>query len=161
MNLKLPFACAVLVFTASASGAPLDKLAWLQGCWMTAGAEKGTVEQWTSAEGDSMLGISRTVKGGKTVAFEFMQIREASPGQLTFIAQPAGRPPTSFPLTRQDGAGVVFENPGHDFPQRVIYRPDGPNALFARIEGMSKGKIKGIDFPMQRVSCETTATGKQ
>ncbi len=154
MNLKVPLACALLFVTATAGASPFDKLAWMQGCWMATGGEAGTVEQWTSADGGSMFGMSRTVKGGKTADFEFMQIREVTPGQLAFIAQPSGRAPTSFALARQDVSGFVFENTGHDFPQRVIYRADGPNALFARIEGLSKGKIKGIDFPMQRISCD-------
>ncbi len=157
MKLTLPLACALLFISAGAVASPFDKLGWMQGCWMATGGEKGTVEQWTSAEGDSMFGMSRTVKGGKTADFEFMQIREVTPGKLTFIAQPSGSAPTSFALARQDGAAFIFENTGHDFPQRVIYRQDGANGLFARIEGLSKGKIKGIDFPMQRVSCDAAA----
>ncbi len=152
--MKLTLACAMLALATSASANPFDKLGWMQGCWKAAGADDGTVEQWTSAAGGAMLGMSRTVKGGKMVEFEFMQIREVAPGQLAFMAQPSGKSPTTFPLARQDGGAFVFENAGHDFPQRVIYRQDGDKGLMARIEGMSKGKIKGIDFPMQRVSCE-------
>ncbi len=149
------FACALLLIVSSAATAsPLDKLGWMQGCWLVVGAEPGSVEQWTSAQGGSLLGMSRTVKAGKTIEFEFMQIREMTPGQLAFIAQPSGKPPTTFPLLKQDGNAVVFENKGHDFPQRVMYRPDGAQAMLARIEGVSKGTLTGMDFPMKRVSCE-------
>lgn len=96
MNLRLPFACALPLVSAGAGAAPIDKLGWMQGCWMPEGADKGSLEQWTSAQGGSMLGVSRTVKNGKTTEFEFIQIREVTPGQLAYIAQPAGRPPTSF-----------------------------------------------------------------
>ena len=153
MKLTLPSAVALLLATAGAGAAPIDKLGWMQGCWMPEGAEKGSLEQWTSAEGGSLFGVSRTVKSGKTTAFEFIQIREITPGQLAYIAQPSGRPPTSFPLARQEGAAFVFENLAHDFPQRVIYRPDGMHGMLARVEGMAKGKVKGVDFPMHRVSC--------
>ncbi len=154
MKPHLPFACALLLLAGgSAIASPFDKLGWMQGCWMVAGSEPGSGEQWTSAEGGSMLGMSRTIKAGKTVEFEFMQIREVAPGQLAFIAQPSGKPPTTFTLLKQDGGAVVFENKGHDFPQRIMYRPDGAQAMMARIEGTSQGKIKGIDFPMKRVSC--------
>ena len=34
---------------------------------------------------------------------------------------------------------VVFENPTHDFPQRIIYWKDGAD-LRARIEGTQNGK---------------------
>lgn len=130
------------------------KLGFLQGCWATEGAEAGSVEQWTSAVGGVMLGMSRTVKGGKVRAFEFMQLREDEPGKLTFVAQPSGAAPTTFALLRQSETEYVFENLAHDFPQRIMYRRQGENTASARIEGKSKGTLKGIDFPMKRVSCE-------
>lgn len=157
MSFKPPLFCALLTLVTGACAAPespLDKLGWMQGCWMVIGSEAGSGEQWTSAVGGGMLGMSRTVKAGKTAQFEFVQIREVTPGQLAYIAQPSGKPPTSFPLARRDGDAFVFESLGHDFPQRIIYRPDGKHGMHARIEGQMKGKLKGIDFPMKRVSCE-------
>lgn len=146
---------AALLFPCAAMAAdPVTGLAWLQGCWAAADAEPGSGEQWTAAAGGTVLGTSRTVKGGKTVAWEFIQIREVEPGKLAYIAQPSGQPPTSFGLLRQGDGEFVFENLAHDFPQRVIYRRVGDRILNARIEGMAKGKLKGIDFPMQRVSCD-------
>ena len=136
-----------------ASAASLDQLQWLQGCWAAEGAQAGSVEQWMGPAGGSMLGASRTVKGGKTVAFEFMQMRESEPGKIVFIAQPSGVAPTTFALLREADGEFVFENAAHDFPQRVIYKRDGA-MLRARIEGMVKGKPKAIDFPMQRIGCD-------
>ena len=48
---------------------------------------------------------------------------------------------------------AVFENPAHDFPQRVIYKRDG-DKLNARIEGTKDGKTRGIDFPYTRIACD-------
>ena len=158
MKLKIPVACAMLILSTSTPASTLDKLGWLQGCWHVAGTDQGSVEQWTSAAGGSMLGMSRTVKGGKTQDFEFIQIREDAPGKLVFIAQPSGAPPTSFPLQREDGVMFVFEQKAHDFPQRVIYRKDGDKAMAARIEGMVKGKLESMDFPMKRISCEAASS---
>jgi hypothetical protein len=45
---------------------------------------------------------------------------------------------------------VTFENPAHDFPQRVIYKLTAPDKLGARIEGMRNGNLRGVDFPMTR-----------
>lgn len=158
MFLKKVLACTLLATSASATAAPADPFAglgWLQGCWVPASgsAEAGTVETWTGAAGGTMFGMSRTVKGGRTHEFEFVQIREVEPGKLAYIAQPSGRPPTTFPLLRSADGEYVFENAAHDFPQRVIYKRDGAG-LTARIEGSMKGKLKGIDFPMKRASCD-------
>ena len=157
MILRSALGCTLLAATGAAFAAspdPLAKLAWLQGCWAAQGGEAGSVEQWSSAAGGTMLGMSRTVKNGKTADFEFVQIREVEPGTLTYVARPSGQAPAAFNLLRHSETEFVFENLTHDFPQRIIYRREGERALRARIEGMSKGKLKGIDFPMQRVSCE-------
>lgn len=63
-----------------------------------------------------------------------------------------GQSAASFPLVRLSGQEAVFENPQHDFPQRVIYRRDG-DRLTGRIEGRIGGEAKEIDFPMERRPC--------
>lgn len=133
--------------------AQADPPAWLAGCWTQPGREPGSVEQWMAPAGGVMLGMARTLKDGRVVSFEFMQLRAGADGRLRYIAQPQGRPPTEFPLLRQSSAELVFENPAHDFPQRVIYRQVAPDRLQARIEGEMNGQARGIDFPMQRTAC--------
>lgn len=60
----------------------------------------------------------------------------------------------AFKLVRNGPREAVFENPEHDFPQRIIYRLESDGALFARIEGVVSGKEKGRNFPMKRGACE-------
>jgi hypothetical protein len=83
-----------------------------------------------------------------------MQIREAAGGGIEFHAQPAGQAPDTFAAVRVSDGEVVFENAGHDFPQRVIYAADGAHKLQARIEGSDKGRERVVRFPMLRVPCE-------
>lgn len=106
-----------------------------------------------------MLGVSRTVKDGRMVAFEFLRIVERE-GGLVYIAQPDGRSPTEFTLTRLEGETAVFENPAHDFPKVIRYsiRPDGtleaeisgepprrPQTFaFRRMDGDSAGKARPV-----------------
>ena len=51
-----------------------------------------------------------------------------------------------FKLKEMGDKRVVFENPTHDFPQRVMYwiEPDG--VMIARIEGTAAGKLRGIQW---------------
>lgn len=137
-----------------AASADVSRLSWLAGCWARDGAETGSVEHWLQPAGGSLLGLGRTVKAGKTIEHEFMQIRAASNGELAFTALPSGQSETTFTLLRLSDAEVVFENLAHDFPQRVIYRRDGDTRLLGRIEGMRKGVLRGVDFPMRRISCD-------
>lgn len=154
-RLALALACTFACAGAQAEDA-LASFGWLSGCWQPADAkaEAGSGEQWMTPAGGTLLGMSRTVRGGKTVAHEFLQIREVTPGKVVFIAAPSGQPQATFVLVGQAADGFVFENPKHDFPQRISYRRDGERGLLARIEGKLKGKRKSIEFPMRRVPCE-------
>jgi hypothetical protein len=145
---------AVAGFNAAAAEPEIGRLAWLAGCWQSESAEPGSGEQWTPLAGGTMLGMSRTVRHGRTVEFEFMQLRHIADGRLAFIAMPPGRDPTVFPLLRIADHEAVFENPNHDFPQRVVYARDGVTGLRARIEGQVDGALQVVEFPMRRVSCD-------
>jgi len=130
----------------------VDQLAWISGCWGGRDTNRVYSEHWMKPEGGLMLGMSRTIVGGKATEFEFLQIRQQGT-DIFYIAKPSGQAEASFKLIQNSKQEVVFENPAHDFPQRIIYRllPDG--SMTARIEGKMNGGERGIDFPMKRVPC--------
>ena len=107
-----------------------------------------------------MLGTGRTVRDGKTVEYEFVVVREEN-GQLAYEAHPSGQPSAVFRASAVDAARVVFENPEHDFPQRVGYERRGADSVLAWIDGKQNGESRRIEFPYTRVPCSTTpaATG--
>lgn len=144
----------LIVFSAGAQRktAKLADLSWLAGCWESSNKATTVNEQWMEPDGGVMLGMGRTVKDGRAVDWEFMRIEERGDG-LAFIAKPRASPDeTAFPMIRLSATEVVFENPAHDFPQRVIYRLDGEK-LSARVEGNMNGRTRGIDFGYVRVKC--------
>ena len=132
----------------------INDLAWLKGCWSLSRNGRETTEHWLKPAGGTMLGISRTVADGRTVEFEFIQIRQEASGDILFIAKPSGQPEATFKLIRGNAREVIFENPQHDFPQRVIYRLQNDGSLLGRVEGVSKGKERSVDFPMNRTRCD-------
>ena len=156
-------AALVAAFALPVSGLaadnPVDQLAWLPGCWTTDNAEAGSGEQWMPAAGGMLLGMSRTVRGGKAVGWEFMRIGATPEGKLAFFAQPSGKAPATFTVLKQSASEVVFENPRDEFPQRVIYRFEAPDKLQASIEGVRNGTARSIPYPMTRVSCDTLSKG--
>jgi hypothetical protein len=147
----------VLCTSLAAQGAApkLSDLAWLAGCWEMNNASRGLTitEMWMKPGGDAMIGIGRTVRSGKVVDFEFLRIVQDANG-LAYISRPSGNTgDTTFRLLRGSANEIVFENPTHDFPQRIIYKLNG-DKLHARIEGTKDGKTRGVDFPYTRVKCE-------
>jgi hypothetical protein len=146
--------CAVPVgLTAQTSHVPVDSLSWVAACREGKVHSGKTQEQWLKPEGRSMLGMSRTIVNGKTVSFEFLQIREEREN-LYYVARPRTKGPTSFKLVQWGTHRVVFENPEHDLPQRIIYSLQSDGSLLARIEGEEKEKERSVNFPMKRVKCD-------
>jgi len=145
--------CAALAQPAMSQTQDLQRLQWLAGCWASSSGEPGSGEAWMVPAGGTMLGVSRTVKGGRTVAHEFMQIRPLSDGVLAFIAEPSGQRRTEFRVKSLTDDEVVFENLAHDFPHRVAYKLEAPDSLRARIEGLRNGQPRTIEFPLRRASC--------
>ena len=128
-------------------------VAWISGCWDLTRNARHVVENWTPVEGGTMLGVSRTVANGKTTESEFLIIRQGAKG-LEYVAKPSGQPEATFTAARVSANEVVFENPAHDFPTRIIYKRDG-DALIASIEGTMNGRARRIDYPYRKANCES------
>lgn len=144
----------LLCFTSlGAAAQDIGSLNWLAGCWRAEGGEPGSQEQWMAPAGGGMLGMARTIRRGKVGEFEFLQIIANAEGRLTYVAKPSGQAEASFVVKEQGEQSVTFENPAHDFPQRISYKREGL-VLKARIEGMRKGQLRGIDFVMRKAACD-------
>ena len=137
----------------AAAPALLDRLVWLSGCWEGTDAGRQYREHWMKPAGDAMLGVSQTVVRGKTTEYEFLQIRQET-GGVFYVAKPSGQAEASFRLIDHGADRAIFENPDHDFPQRIIYRLEADGGLVARIEGREHGTTKEFDYPMIRVRCD-------
>ena len=153
-NLAFVISCVCAhAAVAQQRSARVGQLSWIAGCWRQSGGGSRVIdEQWMSHRGGTMLGMSRTVRGDSLLEFEHLQILERS-GRLVYHAEPSGQPPADFVASAVSDTLVIFENPEHDFPQRIIYRRRGTDSLVARIEGTRNGQTRGIDFPYTRVSC--------
>lgn len=134
----LKLTIATLLLLVSFQTPTMSDLSWIAGDWQTApGGRRQIEEHWTAIAGGSMMGVSRTVAGDKTVEFEYLRIEQREDG-IYYVAHPKARcPGTDFKLTRASATQAVFENPQHDFPKRIIYRKtdDGLTASIDAGEG--------------------------
>jgi hypothetical protein len=127
--------------------ASIADVAWLAHNWAMDAKPMTIEERWTPPAGGAMLGVSRTIKGDRMVAFEFLRVVERD-GGLIYIAQPNGRPPTEFVLTSLSKQDATFENPAHDFPKMIRYALRGDGSLEARV---SDGRQNGQTFVFKRM----------
>ncbi|MEZ5464703.1 MAG: DUF6265 family protein [Lysobacteraceae bacterium] len=151
--LAVPFLIFTPLIAASTEGGSVD-LSWFSGQWCGGGEQQRIEEHWLPAVGGQLLGLSRTIRDGRVVMFEFLRIDRVD-GVPTYFAQPGGRPATAFARvdggTDADGkAWVRFENLEHDFPQQIEYRRDN-DSLAATIAGPGReGKEQRIAFSYRR-----------
>ena len=163
MTGRIATIAGMLAFIAGASGmaagaesrrasASVQQLGWLAGCWSRGSGALVTEEQWMRPRGGAMLGMSRTIRRDTMVEYEHLRIHDRG-GKVVYVAMPSGQSMTEFEAVLTTDSVVTFENPAHDFPQRIIYRRRGADSLVARIEGTRAGQVRAVDFPFMRVAC--------
>jgi hypothetical protein len=135
----------------------LDSLNWLPGFYVMEASDGMTIETWSRTTDGSYHGTGVTIRSENRVSIEKMRIELLDGRGIVFIADvPHNSSEVAFDLieySADDGLRFVFENPTHDYPQRVIYhyRPDR-NSLLGRIEGTINGQFEATDFSYQRRS---------
>jgi hypothetical protein len=131
----------------------LADLAFMAGCWRGSSGEGATIEEYYTAPADNLiLGLSRYIKGSRVTSYEFTTIaREGA--EIVLTPRPSGQEPVPFRLTRLDSTGVVWENPGHDFPTLIAYRRGAGDSLVARIEGPGRDGRRSMEWRLGRAAC--------
>jgi hypothetical protein len=127
---------------------------WLLGCWEVRRGDRRIVERWEPATGGTFKGESRTWVGERLAGSEQIVLSPDSTGTWVYAADPDTQRPASFRATLLTDTLLVFENPSHDFPQRIGYRRTGADSLHAWIEGITPGAGRRVEFPFARVRCE-------
>ncbi len=126
------------------SPATLDGLSWMSGYWLSCDGGREVSETWSDPRGGVMAGVTVTIGRSGRGSVEFTRVATVGEG-LAFLAQPGGIPATAFPLVEVTANRAVFENPDHDFPQRVIYSRHG-DTLTGRIEGTVDGQAQSMTW---------------
>ncbi len=160
-----PFLPAVLMFLSVATGGcspagflnradarPGDvvgQLEWLAGKWE---GREGTVrleEYWMSPRGGVMPGLHRDLFAGGSAYFEYLRIAETDVGTIYYVSR-LGKEPTAFRLIHSSKGKAVFENPDHEFPQRVTYRLDEEGALHVELSGTLFTEERSYEYVYRR-----------
>ena len=153
--MRLAALMVFLAFGVSSGSAvePLAAVAWLEGCWQDASTARTIDEAWSAPRAGVMRGSGRTTRDGHIVESELVVLR-ADGDALAYEAHPSGQPSAVFRSAILTDGSVVFENPTHDFPQRIGYESRGRDTLLAWIEGPVDGHLKRIEFHYRRVTCQ-------
>lgn len=129
----------------------MEKLSWLCDRWVSADGDTRSYEHWEKINDSLFVGGSETIKNWDTVFTEKLKIEKID-GDIYYIADVKHNPaPVKFKMISLNDYEAVFENPEHDFPQKIIYKLE-EGILHASIEGPgSRGEWRKVDFFMNRM----------
>lgn len=150
--LVVTFVICCFASEAFGQSRPTDSLGWLTGCWERRTATGVVEEHWSASNAGTLLGFSRTVRRDTVTEYEFLRLYSVG-DTLVYEAHPSRQARTEFRAVPPFDPEIVFANPAHDFPTKIVYRRVGNDSLLARIEGMHGGQLRTINFPFRRVNC--------
>lgn len=134
---------AALAATGASPVPQTADLSWIAGHWLECTPRGEATETWTDGRGGLMLGLSKSIRDGRT-SWELSRI-DRTPEGIAFFASPKGQQPAEFKAVSITKDKVVFEKLDHDFPQRVVYMREG-DRLTGRIEGTVGGKLRSAEW---------------
>jgi hypothetical protein len=130
--------------------ADISSFSWLEGKWVGKYDTVPIFEQWKPREGNIMRGRGGVLSGKDTAYSEKINIEQRG-NDLYYIAVVGhNREPAEFKFTGYKNDTAVFENPAHDFPQRVLYYKKSDGSVYACVDGKYKGKYVREEFDYKK-----------
>lgn len=129
--------------------ATVENLEWIAGDWELRDRQCIIEEYWMQPLGESMIGMTRNVSESEPVFFEYFRIQRVDSG-IVLVAQPSGKSAVEYKLIELGNEMATFANPLYDYPQRIIYRKEGNNTLFIRLESTIRGQSRSVDVRYHR-----------
>lgn len=133
---------------------------WLSGTWeMNRSAGGNRLEIWTPHTDVSLAGKGLRISEGDTTMLETIDLvyRDKEYYYIARVPDQNNGNPIEFKLVKTEGTTYTFENPNHDFPQRIVYKlkteaeqteNDHPaDSLLVRVEGLDGN---GIEYGFAR-----------
>ncbi|WP_309641676.1 DUF6265 family protein [Flavobacterium sp.] len=130
----------------------LESMNWLIGTWENKSDEGNMIETWSKTNDSLYVGGSYFIKEKDTLHSESIELTQKA-NTILYIPTVKGQnnnQPVPFQLTKQTPKQLVFENPKHDFPQKIIYNQITADSLVATISGMQQGKASSESFSMRK-----------
>lgn len=125
---------------------------WLLGNWENKTVDGNLTETWKKVNDSTFQAQSYFIKEKDTLHFESITLQQKGE-ELTYNATVKGQnndKPITFKLTNSTEKQLVFENPKHDYPKKIIYTQINEDNLVAEISGTLEGKSSSEKFSMKK-----------
>ena len=130
----------------------LEKLNWLIGNWEQKFPDGMLKENWTKENDSTFSGDSYFINTKDTVHFESIKLSQKDE-ELIYSATVVGQnndETVDFKLTSDIVNSFTFENPAHDYPQKITYKKVNETNLVATISGKQQGKQSTESYAMKK-----------
>ncbi|MGO4770638.1 DUF6265 family protein [Flavobacterium sp. W22_SRS_FK3] len=157
MSLKITLLALILTVISCQKKETIEKdkikiADWLIGNWENKNPDGMLTENWEKLNDSTFNAYSYFVKQNDTLHFETIVL--AQKGEtLTYFATVKGQndeKAVAFKATSESDQQLVFENPKHDYPQKITYTKGTNNTLNAEISGKLQGKLTTERFIMTK-----------
>lgn len=131
----------------------LSNADWLVGAWENKSPEGHFSELWNKADDGTLIGKSYFIVNKDTLFSESIELAQKDDA-VFYSATVKGQnnnQPVAFKLTSNKPGELVFENPKHDYPQKIVYKKVNDDSLVAIISGNQQGKNSLEQFPLKRI----------
>lgn len=138
--------------TAQSKERKIKKAEWLIGTWANESPYGNLSESWQKENDSVYRGQSFFIKGKDTIHSESIALAERN-GEVFYsptVQGQNGDKPVDFKMTAATDKQLVFENPAHDFPQKITYTKITNDSLVAEISGKQQGKPASEKFAMKK-----------
>jgi Domain of unknown function (DUF6265) len=144
-----------LTFTSCLKSKEVSKIVvadWLLGNWENKSDDGDLLETWKKVNDSIYDGESYFIKGKDTLHFEKIQMKQKGEA-LYYIATIKGQnndKPVTFKHNDTIEKQLVFENPKHDYPQKIMYSQITKDSINIQISGIQQGKPSMERFSMKK-----------
>lgn len=130
----------------------LEEAKWLIGSWGNSTKEGDLTESWNQLNDSTLSGKTTFISGKDTLFTETIEIIQVNDSLLynTKVSNQNEGKKVSFKVSTLTESQIVFENPKHDFPQKITYIKISSDSLVAKISGKKNGKESFEEYPMKK-----------
>lgn len=132
----------------------LKKASWFLGNWENNSKEALFKEYWSQKNDSSYFAESIVIVEKDTVFYEKMDLYQVQDSLIMKISvkDQNKEKPVLFYMTKSSKKELVFENPKHDFPTKIVYTQITNDSMVGAIYGKKDGKEISELFPMKKTN---------
>lgn len=131
----------------------LHKAEWIVGNWEKKDSLGTLTESWQTLDDSTFVGQSFYITAkNDTVHRETIELMQKG-DFLIYSATVKGEnndTAVSFQMTESKDSLLVFENPKHDYPQKIRYQLNDDKSMIATVSGKQNGKESSESYLMQK-----------